>query len=86
MLGDMLRRLRTDEERATAAGRSTNVDAVAAALGLDRSSIYRWEDGSRMPQGPTLARLLDHYGATADERAEATALLARHLGLSLGVA
>jgi transcriptional regulator with XRE-family HTH domain len=67
LLGDLLRALRGDR----------SVEEVAAALGVARSAIYHWEGGKRRPDPTNLGPLLEHYGATPEQQAEAWRLRAQ---------
>lgn len=75
MLGDLLRRLREDGERAALTGRGVSRVAVGEALGVDHTTIYTIETGRRRPSPEMLAKLLQHYGATKEEEDEAARLL-----------
>ncbi|GAA2334116.1 helix-turn-helix transcriptional regulator [Saccharopolyspora halophila] len=50
------------------AGLSTR--ALATRLGIDRSTISRWESGNRVPGTAEVARALDACGVTGDARDE----------------
>jgi transcriptional regulator with XRE-family HTH domain len=49
-------------------------DVVARDLGWSPSKLSRFELGRTVPKPGDLGRLLDHYGVTADRRAELSAL------------
>jgi transcriptional regulator with XRE-family HTH domain len=49
---------------------------AARRLGLTRVAVNGWESGERMPAPKHLGALLDIYGATDEERAEAWRLRA----------
>ena len=70
MLGLLLKRLRLDERP-----EAKSVEAVAQALGIDRTAIHHIEAGRRRPSPEMLARLLRHYGASREEEDEAARLL-----------
>lgn len=54
--------------------------AAAAAVGMQRPVLSRWESGHRWPQDPEALRaLLLLYGATAEERRAVAALWDRVL-------
>lgn len=52
----------------------TSVAAAAAAIGVERATVYAWEAGSKEPDKANLRTLAEVYGATDADRAE----LARH--------
>jgi hypothetical protein len=66
MLHDLLTTLR---ERA-----GMKKAAVAAALDVERGTVYNWEDGSKRPTDENIARLADLYGATKEERTQLSLL------------
>lgn len=69
MLGQFLRGLRGSRRAAD----------VAEAIGVVKSAIYLWESdttASRRPTPSNLQALLDHYGATPEERLRAWELTA----------
>ncbi|QYN20167.1 helix-turn-helix transcriptional regulator [Amycolatopsis sp. DSM 110486] len=53
-VGAKLRKLRTD--------RRQSLRAAAADLGIDPSTLLRYETGERGPKAETVARILGHYG------------------------
>jgi hypothetical protein len=75
LLATLLRELRGDRP----------VDDVAKALGVARSAIYLWESTNpgarRLPSPPNLRALLDHYGASDEQRARAWDLRSRPDGI-----
>ena len=40
---------------------------VASALGVDRSSVAKWETGKAVPRATMLIKLADLFGCTVDE-------------------
>lgn len=42
-------------------------DDVALTLGIDRSSVAKWETGKALPRGLLLFRVAELYGCTVDE-------------------
>lgn len=52
------------EERRKAA--KMTQEAVAAALGIDRSTVAKWETGRALPTAEKLLRVARLYGCTAD--------------------
>lgn len=73
MLGALLRTLRGER----------SAGEVAAALGVGRSAVYLWESTKedpelrRVPRPRLLQALLDLYGASPEQRAQAWELSAR---------
>lgn len=79
MLGALLRALRGDR----------SAEDAAKAVGVTRSTIYLWESTQeankrtgkpkhrRLPELHNLVALLEHYGATEPQKAEALSLLAQ---------
>ena len=61
--------------------RSLGLAESARAARLDRSVLWRWENGQRRPDYDQLRALLDCYAGTAVERDEAERL--RLLGVGL---
>jgi transcriptional regulator with XRE-family HTH domain len=51
---------------------------VAAAIGIGRSTVHKWETGEVRILAAHLARYLDAVGASADARAEALRLAGEH--------
>lgn len=58
----------------------TQADAARLA-GVTRAAVNAWTAGNSAPSPEALGRLLDGVAASAEERAEARALMERHLRL-----
>jgi len=67
MIGPRLRALRVDAERW--AGRSPTLADVASELGVDESTVSRWETGRRSIPASVLPRWLALLAASPGERA-----------------
>lgn len=59
MLSDNLRSLRRR--------RGENQEQVAAAVGITRQALSKWESGASLPDLPNCAALADYYGVTVDD-------------------
>lgn len=77
-LGLLLARLASDAAaRREASGIDyETVSDTAAVIGCARSFLYQLQKGERNPSPVILGKLLDHYGASDDDRKEAWRMLA----------
>ena len=57
--GKRLRELRTE--------RNISVTQLAERMFVSKSAVYRWEDGSRLPDISTISRLAEALGVSRDE-------------------
>lgn len=47
------------------------VTETARAIGVDRTAVHQWENGTKSPEPGNLQALLDLFGATDEQRLEA---------------